>query len=465
MDRPTWTGPRRPPAHMDRPKKAPGPRGPAQEGPGPTWTGPRRPPAHVDRPKKAPGPHGPAQEGPRPTWTGPRRPRAHMDRPKKAPGPRGPAQEGPRPIWTGPRRPRAHVDRPKKAPGPHGPAQEGPRPTWTGPRRPRAHMDRPKKAPGPRGPAQEGPGPTWTGPRRPPAHVDRPKKAPGPHGPAQEGPRPTWTGPRRPRAHMDRPKKAPGPRGPAQEGPGPTWTGPRRPPAQMDRPRPAITWDIRAPLGTKGPPCSYHPQPILPVALGLRRAEFSRPLAWDRVSITGNNELCCVCSRKSISFLFTFWRTGLRDAPNDVRFFFFAINVHGNTRFSKSGIPDQTNGIYTLFQTKMAQSIPYFRLGMPENTLWGGIPIWLIYWRGGGGEGGRGGGCQPVLLLVQRAREGEGGVGGSRWKGSEILDFDLGARFSYHYTMWMGQTVRSLAKFCIHVWTYQSVAHCKAANR
>ena len=53
-------------------------------------------------------------------------------------------------------------------------------------------------------------------------------------------------------------------------------------------------------------------------------------------------------------------------------FFFFAINVYGNTRYSKTGIPDQTEGIYTLFQTKMAKSIPYFRLEMLENdTLWG----------------------------------------------------------------------------------------------
>ena len=73
-------------------------------------------------------------------------------------------------------------------------------------------------------------------------------------------------------------------------------------------------------------------------------------------------------------------RTGLRDAPNDVRVFFFAINVHGNTRYSKSGIPAQTNGIYTLFQTKLAKSIPYFRLEMLENdTLWGGTYLYGLY--------------------------------------------------------------------------------------
>ena len=47
----------------------------------------------------------------------------------------------------------------------------------------------------------------------------------------------------------------------------------------------------------------------------------------------------------------------------------------------KNGIPDQTDGIHTLFQTKMAKSIPYFRLEMLENgtPLGRHIPIWLIY--------------------------------------------------------------------------------------
>ena len=72
-------------------------------------------------------------------------------------------------------------------------------------------------------------------------------------------------------------------------------------------------------------------------------------------------------------------RTGLRDAPNDVRVFFFAINVHGNTRYW-DGIPYQTDGIYTLFQTKMTQSLPYFRLEMLENdTLWGGTYLFGLY--------------------------------------------------------------------------------------
>ena len=64
------------------------------------------------------------------------------------------------------------------------------------------------------------------------------------------------------------------------------------------------------------------------------------------------------------------WIYGVRDfcdAPSDVRIFSFAINVHGNTRYSKNGIPDKTDGIYTLFQTKIAKSIPYFRLVMLEN--------------------------------------------------------------------------------------------------
>ena len=62
----------------------------------------------------------------------------------------------------------------------------------------------------------------------------------------------------------------------------------------------------------------------------------------------------------------------IRDGPNDVQLYFLKVNVYGNTRYSKTGIPDQTGGIYTLFQTKMAKSIPCFRLEMLENdTLWG----------------------------------------------------------------------------------------------
>ena len=67
--------------------------------------------------------------------------------------------------------------------------------------------------------------------------------------------------------------------------------------------------------------------------------------------------------------------TGLRGAPNDVRVLF--LRDHGNTRYSKNDNPDQTDGMYTLFQTKMAKSIPYFRLEMLENgTLWGGTYLY-----------------------------------------------------------------------------------------
>ena len=70
----------------------------------------------------------------------------------------------------------------------------------------------------------------------------------------------------------------------------------------------------------------------------------------------------------------------MRDAPKDVRVFFFAINAYGNTRYSKTGIPDQTDGIYTLFQTKMSKSISYFRLEMLENeTLWGSTYLYGLY--------------------------------------------------------------------------------------
>ena len=53
-----------------------------------------------------------------------------------------------------------------------------------------------------------------------------------------------------------------------------------------------------------------------------------------------------------------------------------AINVHGNTRYSKNDIPDQTDGIYTLSDYN-DKSIPYFRLEMLENdTLWGGTYLY-----------------------------------------------------------------------------------------
>ena len=50
-------------------------------------------------------------------------------------------------------------------------------------------------------------------------------------------------------------------------------------------------------------------------------------------------------------------------------FFFFAINVYGNTRYSKTGIPDQNGKIYTLFQTKNAKK--WYPLGrhIPSISL------------------------------------------------------------------------------------------------
>ena len=57
--------------------------------------------------------------------------------------------------------------------------------------------------------------------------------------------------------------------------------------------------------------------------------------------------------------------------------FFLAIQCPRQHVTAKSGIPDQTDGIYTLFPTKMANSIPYFRLEMIENdTLWGGTYLY-----------------------------------------------------------------------------------------
>ena len=61
-------------------------------------------------------------------------------------------------------------------------------------------------------------------------------------------------------------------------------------------------------------------------------------------------------------------------------FLSFAINVHGNTRYSKNDIPDQIDGIYSLFQTNMAISLPYFRLEVLKNgTLWGGTYLYGLY--------------------------------------------------------------------------------------
>ena len=65
-----------------------------------------------------------------------------------------------------------------------------------------------------------------------------------------------------------------------------------------------------------------------------------------------------------------FRRTGLW-RPKRCSCFFLRVNVHGSTRCSKNGILYQIDGIYTLFQTNMAKSIPYLRLEMLENdTLW-----------------------------------------------------------------------------------------------
>ena len=61
-------------------------------------------------------------------------------------------------------------------------------------------------------------------------------------------------------------------------------------------------------------------------------------------------------------------------------FFFFAMQCPRQHVTAKNGIPDQTDGIYTLFQTKIAKSIPYFRLEMLENgTLWGGTYLYGLY--------------------------------------------------------------------------------------
>ena len=73
----------------------------------------------------------------------------------------------------------------------------------------------------------------------------------------------------------------------------------------------------------------------------------------------------------------TLFQTKIYNFPYPI---FFAINDYGNTHYFKTGIPDQTDGIYTLFQTKIAKTIPYFRLEMLKNdTLWGGTYLYGLY--------------------------------------------------------------------------------------
>ena len=73
------------------------------------------------------------------------------------------------------------------------------------------------------------------------------------------------------------------------------------------------------------------------------------------------------------------------------RIFSSRYNARGNTLLLKMvSMEGQTHGIYTLFQTKMAKSIPYFRPEMLEiGTLWGGTYLYglymEVYGRGGGG--------------------------------------------------------------------------------
>ena len=66
---------------------------------------------------------------------------------------------------------------------------------------------------------------------------------------------------------------------------------------------------------------------------------------------------------------------------NDVRVSFSSRSMSTATHVTlKTVSHDQTDGIYTPFETKMAKSIPYFRLEMLENdTLWGGTYLFGLY--------------------------------------------------------------------------------------
>ena len=88
---------------------------------------------------------------------------------------------------------------------------------------------------------------------------------------------------------------------------------------------------------------------------------------------------------------------GLRDATNDARVFFSSRSMHTATHVTLKMVShDQRDGTYPPFQTKMAKSIPYFRLEMLEN----GTPP-------PGGNGGVGGGgvlrTVPEVTVLEMA--------------------------------------------------------------
>ena len=72
---------------------------------------------------------------------------------------------------------------------------------------------------------------------------------------------------------------------------------------------------------------------------------------------------------------------GVKDFVTPQTMFFFSswYNVCGNTSLPKNGIPDQTDGIYTPFQTKVARFIPYFRQKCLKMLPFGVAHTYMAY--------------------------------------------------------------------------------------
>ena len=105
-------------------------------------------------------------------------------------------------------------------------------------------------------------------------------------------------------------------------------------------------------LGGGVPPCPENPYPI-----SDQKIRFSIPyFRPDSQMYTLFQTLWCVTISATLN-RFTAYGTSWRPKRCSC-FFEFAINVHGNIRYSKNGIPDQTDGIYTLFQTKWQNLYP-----------------------------------------------------------------------------------------------------------
>ena len=129
-------------------------------------------------------------------------------------------------------------------------------------------------------------------------------------------------------------------------------------------------------LGGGVPPGPENPYPI-----SDQKYDFLHPISDQTLKMyTLFQTLWCVTISATLN---RFTAYGIVTPQTMCVFFFFefATNVHGNTCYSINGIPDQTDGRYTLFRPKWhTKSIPYYRLEMLENdTLWGGTYLYGLY--------------------------------------------------------------------------------------